>query len=197
MLLLLTIFSTPHPLLALHHAKESDSSNSFELEAEEEIELERLGLGLSQAHARLWRKQFGRKGKGRRARRGVKGGEGSKDLKKEDRRSREDEEDVKKDKDWRKGRAYWGLDRIFSQATRTKDHFSKELAGLPGLVNRVGDLFGAGDDYDDDYDDEVCFYWTNKPIYLSIFDAGCRLLPIQIVEVFPRLQKRRQKIHLF
>ena len=156
MLLLLTIFSTPHPLLALHHAKmveeESDSSNSFELEAGDERELERLGLALSQAHARVWRKQFGRKGKGRRTRREVKGVEVTKDsLDTDDRRSREDdEEDVKKNKDWSEGRAYWGLDRIFSQATRTKDHFSKELAGLPGLVNRVGDLFGAGDDYDED-----------------------------------------------
>ena len=160
MLLLLTIFSTPHPLLALHHAKvveeESDSSSSFELEAGEERELERLGLTLSQAHARLWRRQFGRKGKGRRARREVKESESTKDsLHKDDRRSREDEEDVKKNKDWSEGRAYWGLDRIFSQATRTKDHFSKELAGLPGLVDRVGDLFGAGDDYDED---EVCFF---------------------------------------
>ena len=155
MLLLLTIFSTPRPLLALHHAKvaeeESDSSNSFEVEPGDERELERLGLALSQAHARVWRKQFGRKGKGRRTRREVKGVEVTKDsLDTDDRRSREDEEDVNKNKDWSEGRAYWGLDRIFSQATRTKDHFSKELAGLPGLVNRVGDLFGAGDDYDED-----------------------------------------------
>ena len=160
MLLLLTIFSTPHPLLALHHAKvveeESDSSSSFELEAGEERELERLGLTLSQAHARVWRKQLGRKGKGRRARREVKGGEVTKDsLDLDDRRRREEEEDVKKNKDWSEGRAYWGLDRIFSQATKTKDHFSNELAGLPGLVDRVGDLFGAGDDYDED---EVCFF---------------------------------------
>ena len=112
---------------------------------------------LSQAHARVWREEFGRRGKGRRARRDVKGGQSTKDSldKDKDDQSREEKEDTKKNKEWRKGRAYWGLDKIFGQASKTKDHFSKELAGLPGLVNRVGDLFGAGDDYDED---EVCFY---------------------------------------
>ena len=167
MLLLLTLFSTSHPLLALHHARvaeesseseKGDSSNILLLEADEERELERLGLSLSQAHARVWREEFGRRGKGRRARRDVTGGQGTKDSldKDKDDHSREDKEDTKKNKGWRKGRAYWGLDKIFGQASKTKDHFSKELAGLPGLVNRVGDLFGAGDDYDED---EVCFYF--------------------------------------
>ena len=145
MLLLLTLFSTSQPLLALHHSnvteEKSASSNRFELDADEEQELERLGLGLSRAHARVWREQFGRRGKGRRSRRDVEGGHGIQENK---------EDATKKKKDGRKGRAYWGLDKIFGQATKTKDHFSKELAGLPGLINRVGDLFGAGDDYDED-----------------------------------------------
>ena len=165
MLLILTLFSTSHPLLAFHHAKvaeeasqseNSDSSNSLLLEAEEERELERLGLALSQAHARVWREEFGRRGKGRRARRDVKGGQSTKDSLDKGDQSREDKEDTKKNKEWRKGRAYWGLDKIFGQASKTKDHFSNELAGLPGLVNRVGDLFGAGENYDED---EVCFYF--------------------------------------
>ena len=145
MLLLLTLFSTSQPLLALHHSnvteEKSDSSNSFELDTDEEQELERLGFGLSREHARVWREQFGRRGKGRRSRRDVEGGHGIQENK---------EDTTKKKKDGRKRRAYWGLDKIFGQATKTKDHFSKELAGLPGLINRVGDLFGAGDDYDED-----------------------------------------------
>ena len=145
MLLLLTLFSTSQPLLALHHSnvteEKSASSNSFELDTDEEQELERLGLGLSRAHARVWREQFERRGKGRRSRRDVEGGHGIQENK---------EDTTKKKKDGRKRRAYWGLDKIFGQATKTKDHFSKELAGLPGLINRVGDLFGAGDDYDED-----------------------------------------------
>ena len=156
MLLLLSLFSTSQPLLALHHAKlpeeseKSDSSSSFELEAEDERDLEKLGLTLSNAHARVWREQFGRKGKGR-VRRDVKD---SPDKGKDDTKQGEDREDIKRGKGYRKGKAYWGLDKIFGQATKTKDHFSKEIAGLGGLVNRVGDLFGASDDYDED---EVIF----------------------------------------
>ena len=153
MLLLLSLFSTSQPLLALHHAKlpeESEkSSSSFDLEAEDEREMEKLGLTLSNAHARVWREQFGRKGKGR-VRRDVKD---SPDKDKDDTTQGEVREDIK-NKGFRKGKAYWGLDKIFGQATKTKDHFSKEIAGLGGLVNRVGDLFGASDDYDED---EVIF----------------------------------------
>ena len=107
-------------------------------------------MTLSNAHARVWREQFGRKGKGR-VRRDVKD---SPDKDKDDTKQEEDKEDIKKDKGYRVGKAYWGLDKIFGQATKTKDHFSKEIAGLGGLVNRVGDLFGASDDYDED---EVIF----------------------------------------
>ena len=73
---------------------------------------------------------------------------------KDDTKQGEDREDIKRGKGYRQGKAYWGLDKIFGQATKTKDHFSKEIAGLGGLVNRVGDLFGASDDYDED---EVIF----------------------------------------
>ena len=163
MLLLLSLFSTSQPLLALHHAKlpeesdKSDSSSSFELEAEDERELERLGLTLSNVHARVWREQFGRKSKGR-VRRDAKD---SLDKDKDDTKQGEDREDIRRGKGYRKGKAYWGLDKIFGQATKTKDHFSKEIAGLGGLVNRVGDLFGASDDYDED---EVIFSLINKSL---------------------------------
>ena len=50
---------------------------------------------------------------------------------------------VEKGKGKKKGksrskRAFWGLDKFFSDAVKTKDHFG-------GLKNRVGSLFGSDD----------------------------------------------------
>ena len=64
MLLLLTLFSTAQPLLALSYLKEPEKE-SVEAEGDEEDMFERLGLALSRAHARAWQEQFGRQGKGR------------------------------------------------------------------------------------------------------------------------------------
>ena len=151
MLLLLTLFSTTQPLLALSYLKEpeKESERSVESEGDEEEVFERLGLALSRAHARAWQEQFGRQGKGR-GKRGVDKTQGIQVNKEVGAKDTKRTEESAKSKERRQGRAYWGLSKIYGQATRTKDHFSKELSGLGGLLKGVGDLFGSSDDYDED-----------------------------------------------
>ena len=148
MLLLLTLFSTAQPLLALSYLKEPEKE-SVEAEGDEEDMFERLGLALSRAHARAWREQFGRRGKGR-GKRGVDKTQGIQVNKEVGAKDTKRTEESAKSKERRQGRAYWGLSKIYGQATKTKDHFSKELSGLGGLLKGVGDLFGSSDDYDED-----------------------------------------------
>ena len=148
MLLLLTFFSTAHPLLGLSYLKEPEKE-SVEAEGDEEDMFERLGLALSRAHARAWQEQFGRRGKGR-ERRGVDKTQGFQVNKEGAAKDTKRTEESAKSKERRQGRAYWGLSKIYGQATKTKDHFSKELSGLGGLLKGVGDLFGSSDDYDED-----------------------------------------------
>ena len=148
MLLLLTLFSTAQPLLALSYLKEPEKE-SVEAEGDEEEVFERLGLALSRAHARAWQEQFKRRGKGR-ERRGVDKTQGIQVNKEVGAKDTKRTEESAKSKERRQGRAYWGLSKIYGQATKTKDHFSKELSGLGGLLKGVGDLFGSSDDYDED-----------------------------------------------
>ena len=148
MLLLLTLFSTAQPLLALSYLKEPEKE-SVEAEGDEEDMFERLGLALSRAHARAWQEQFGRRGKGR-ERRGVDKTQGIQVNKEVGAKDTKRTEESAKSKERRQGKAYWGLSKIYGQATKTKDHFSKELSGLGGLLKGVGDLFGSSDDYDED-----------------------------------------------
>ena len=151
MVLLLTFFSTAHPLLGLSYLKEpeKESERSVEAEGDEEEVFERLGLALSRAHARAWQEQFGRRGKGT-GKRGVNKTQGIQVNKEVGAKDTKRTEESAKSKERRQGRAYWGLSKIYGQATKTKDHFSKELSGLGGLLKGVGDLFGSSDDYDED-----------------------------------------------
>ena len=155
MLLLLTLFSTAQPLLALSYLKEPEKE-SVEAEGDEEDLFERLGLALSRAHARAWQEQFGRRGKGR-GKRGVDKTQGIQVNKEVAAKDTKRTEESAKSKERRQGRAYWGLSKIYGQATKTKDHFSKELSGLGGLLKGVGDLFGSSDDYDEDEVSYIAF----------------------------------------
>ena len=152
MLLLLTLFSTAQPLLALSYLKEleKESERSVEAEVDEEEVFERLGLALSRAHARAWQEQFGRRGGKGRERRAADKTQGIQVNKEWAAKDTKRTEESAKSKEQRQGRAYWGLSKIYGQATKTKDHFSKEIFGLGGLLKGVGDLFGSSDDYDED-----------------------------------------------
>ena len=165
MLLLLTLFSTAQPLLALSYLKEPEKE-SVEAEGDEEDMFERLGLALSRAHARAWQEQFGRRGKGR-ERRGVDKTQGIQVNKEVGAKDTKRIEESAKSKERRQGRAYWGLSKIYGQATKTKDHFSKELSGLGGLLKGVGDLFGSSDDYDEDEVSYIAFTLDLRNFFLN------------------------------
>merc|ERR1712004_118278 len=113
MLLLLTLFSTAQPLLALSYLKEPEKE-SVEAEGDKEEVFERLGLALSRAHARAWLEQFGRRGKGR-GKRGVVKTQGIQVNKEVGAKDTKRTEESEKSKERRQGRAYWGLSKIYGQ----------------------------------------------------------------------------------